>query len=111
MDIKSDSEEPLDSTQEILDENEGGSNLKKILEKINDQNGLSMPSSAFVDKNTKGFRELNEDFTTSRIEEGPYCCAQSTIFDRIPTQLLGFLFMIFIGILGLFNINILPLII
>lgn len=77
------------------------SNLKKLLEKLDTQNGISMPESTFMHEDTHGFRELNESFAASRVEEGPTCCANTTLFDRIPTQLLGFSFMIFIGILGL----------
>lgn len=76
------------------------SNLKKLLDKLDTQNGISMPESTFIREDTHGFRELNEDFAASRVEEGPSCCPHSTLFDRVPTQLLAFSFLIFIGILG-----------
>jgi hypothetical protein len=97
-------DEPL-APSNIQDDRDGlgDSNLKKLLDKLDTQNGISMPESTFLREDMRGFRELNEDFAASRVEEGPSCCAHSTLFDRVPTQLLAFSFMIFIGILGRFR--------
>jgi hypothetical protein len=97
-----DDSRPGTNIQHDLEDNHG-SNLKQLLDKLDAQTGISMPESTFLRDDTHGFRELNADFAISRVEEGPSCCPQSTLFDRVPTQLLAFSFMIFIGILGMFE--------
>lgn len=88
---------------ENLDEKQQSSfrTVKDLLHDLNNQTGLSMPESTFqltVDDH-KVLRELNEDFTISRVEEGIVCCSSITIFDRIPTRFLAFSFMIVVGVI------------